>query len=965
MPTNSVNDTSLAQQSQFHIDWLVEQDIQLSSQQCRCLADLFSMSEFARRICYQYPSVCSYIVQFSQQLREFESTDSLTIGLQSAIAQFTADVSSEVDLMRQLRIARHSLLATITYLDLIEQQPIAVSLQQVSLLADALIMAAYNWQYNQLQARYGTPHTADNQPQPLCILAMGKLGGHELNFSSDIDLIFAYPEKGETCVATDKKQRVLENQQFFTKLAQRIIFTLDTVTADGFVYRVDMRLRPFGESGPLVANFDALEDYYQQQGRDWERYAMLKARIINPPSPFHQQLTQLLRPFVYRRYVDFTALESLRSMKHMIEKEVRRKRLSDNIKLGAGGIREVEFFVQSMQIIHAGKYPLLQTSSLLEAINGLVHVDILSAAERDELLTDYYFLRKVEHCLQQVDDQQTQQLPTTVNEQARIVAMLRQTDWNALYASINAAQKRINSYFHQLMETPEEAIDKADPLYALSEDLWTVELSAEEWQQLLSPYMSSALISDLFTHCQHLSQRLTKIPMGQRGADVFNRLMPAILFDILSVPSQQYAMQQIVAILCSIAGRTAYLDLLLENPPARQQLLFLTGQSAWIGEQIARFPMLLDELLDPSYLAHRPTTIAAIRDELQSQLQQSMLRIDPDDLEAVMNAWRQFKLSQQLIIAASDVCDTLPTNAVSDHLTALAEVLLDSVIRSAWRDMSKRYGEPEGETIENAGLCVVAYGKFGGLELGYGSDLDLVFLHNANSEQNTTGVKSVSATQFYVKVVQRVMHLMATTTQLGHIYEIDLRLRPNGNSGMLCSHIESFQQYQLENAWTWEHQALVRARPVWGQSHLKQSFDKVRQKVLCLPRIDKELNQAVYEMREKMRAHLFKPSAQGVDLKQAPGGITDIEFLTQFWVLAHAHKAPELMEWPDNLRILDSAVNAGVITQQQGEQLKGAYLTMRQAIHQGALNGESAVPDTPELQQCREFVSKFYQRTFQ
>ncbi|WP_100643183.1 bifunctional [glutamate--ammonia ligase]-adenylyl-L-tyrosine phosphorylase/[glutamate--ammonia-ligase] adenylyltransferase [Alteromonas facilis] len=953
MPTNFPNDTSLAQQYHEDVKWL-EQSLsgEYVSHDIQAMARLFSLSNFVRRVCYQFPSAVDFISRHQHNEKLAGDNATISAELEQLLSDTVGNPSNESDLLKLLRVFRSCMLATITARDLVQNQPIQVSLRQVSLLADVLIMAAYNWQYAQLSARYGEPVTSQGHKQPLCILAMGKLGGQELNFSSDIDLIFAYPEKGHTSGG----RKSIENQQFFTKLAQRIIYSLDTVTADGFVYRVDMRLRPFGDSGPLVANFSALEDYYQQQGRDWERYAMLKARVVNPASEYSQQLMELLRPFVYRRYVDFTALESLRSMKQMIEKEVRRKRLVNNIKLGSGGIREVEFFIQSMQIVHAGKHPLLQTPALEEASRGLVTCNLLDEIEAKELLSDYYFLRKVEHCLQQINDEQTQQLPDEVINQQRLINMLSFRQWTDCYQAIEQAQLRINQCFHQLMETPEESIDQTDPIYALSEDLWALELNEHDWQRLLSPYADSSRVLQLFNDTENLKQRLSKIPMGQRGVDVLNRLMPAILFDILRDQTHRFSLTNISTIICSIAGRTAYLDLLLENHAARHQLFVLSAESEWISAQISRFPLLLDELLDPTYLAKRPNSIDEIRADFSSQLQQSLLRVDPDDLEALMNSWRQFKLCQQLIIAASDVCHTLPTNAVSDHLTALAEILLDSVIRSAWRDISLRYGEPEGKSVENSGLCVIAYGKFGGLELGYGSDLDLVFLHDAAPSTQTNGAKPVSATQFYVKLVQRIMHVMSTTTVLGNIYEVDLRLRPNGNSGLLCSHIDSFTEYQQENAWTWEHQALVRARPVWGPAALQHAFLRIRKTILCAPRDPNTVLNDVKEMREKMREHLLKSSDSGVDLKQAHGGITDIEFMTQYWVLSQAHLHPVLTDWPDNLRIIDSAVQAHVIPEEMGEKLKSAYLEMRQAIHQTNLQSQSFTPDTQALSAHREYI---------
>ena len=950
------NNTLLHAQQTEHRQRLSQLDAvaALGAQQIEELSQLCALSDYVARITEQYPATIGALNEYAKTLLSAESEQALQQAIRVSIRAKMDTCSDEAAVMSALRKMRHEWLSAITCCDLIHQQPIQDSLTQVSVLAEELISAAYHWQYQQLEARYGAP-MGPHGKQPLCILAMGKLGGRELNFSSDIDLIFAYPEKGET----QGGRKSLENHQFFTKLGQKLIQLLDNATADGFVYRVDMRLRPFGDSGPLVANFSALEDYYQEQGRDWERYAMLKARVINTNDTYAQELQALLRPFVYRRYVDFTALDSLRNMKQLIEKEVRRKQLKDNIKLGAGGIREVEFFVQSMQIIHAGRHQQLQTPSLRIALRELVNCELLDADEAQAMLTNYDALRKAEHCIQQFNDQQTQQLPSNDLDQARLTYLLGFRDWPQCHAAIERNQNQIHHYFSLLIETPEEAEDRSEPLVVLTEDLWALELLESDWQSLLTPYCDADDIATLWHDTTAVKQRLLKIPMGQRGANSLNRLMPWFLHDVMR-HAKHPNLASLAPVIISIAGRTAYLDLLLENQQARYQLINLTTQSEWISEQIARFPLLLDELLDPAYLANQTTDIQVVKQQMQSQLQQSLLRVDPDDLEAMMNTWRQFKLSQQLIVAAADVCQTIPTNAVSDHLTVLAETLLDSVIRSAWRDMSKRYGEPEGCDIENSGLVVIGYGKLGGLELGYGSDLDVVFLHNAERQQQTNGKKPVSAAQFYVKLVQRVMHLMSTNTQIGNVYEIDLRLRPNGNSGMLCSHIEGYLEYLRDQAWTWEHQALVRTRPVWGSATLQSRVSAIKRLVLTSPKHDPQLRTDVSEMREKMRTHLLKETDTHVDLKQTNGGITDIEFMTQYWVLKYACQCPELSEWPDNLRILDALAAHQFISIESAEILKQSYLDMRQLLHTSSLHNLKLVKNDERVQRIRATVSELY-----
>ena len=964
MPTSDSIASDLNDKASVQLQSLLSahEHIQLSSELLTKLQILLTRSSFAATVLQRYPQIISLFSEprFCQPLGG--KRDKLYCVFSTWIATAVSEITDEKHLASELRQLRQSAMTLITYYDLVLAQPIQDSLQQVSVLADELIKASYNWHYHQLSQRYGAPKD-ENGRQPLCILAMGKLGGYELNFSSDIDLIFVYPRKG----MTEGGKKSIENQQFFTRLAQKLIDSLDTVTADGFVYRVDMRLRPFGDSGPLVTHFDAFEDYYQQQGREWERYAMVKARVINSVDASTCALDALLQPFIYRRYIDFTALESLRSMKSLIEKEVRRKRLTENIKLGAGGIREVEFLVQSLQLIHAGKHRRLQTPELATAIQALLTHGILEQTDAQELLDDYYTLRKVEHCLQQFDNRQTQQLPANEIDQYRLLSILGYADWNVFKRDIDKVMTRINTKFKALIKTPEEHPDTNNPMYELCEDLWAIQLDQTEWLEAFDSVDATQLTDtvrlQLFASTQDLNNRLSHATQGERGQKSMGRLMPQLLFDLFSLDGQDIvtSFDRIAPILTNIAGRTAYIDLLLENHGARLQLIQLCRKSPWIANQLTRFPLLLDELLDPSYLADQSESVEAVTQRLSAQLQQSVLRIEPDDLELMMNAWRQFKLCQQMIIAAADITDHLPTNRVSDHLTALATVLVDAVVRYAWQNIKAKFGEPFGKSIDNSGLSVIAYGKFGGLELGYGSDLDLVFLYDAQSNSQTDGKRSISAQQFYVKLVQRFLHLMTTPMQLGQVYDIDLRLRPDGSSGMLCSRIDSYADYQLSQAWTWEHQALVRTRPVWGDPKVNQRFFAIRQQILSLPRDKCELRLAVSEMREKMRSHLLRKQAEHVDLKQSVGGITDIEFLVQYWLLAHANHAPAITQWSDTLRLLDIFVASDIIDIQQATNLQDCYLKLRREINRSDLQDQALVAVNADIEAVLNSVKRSYQ----
>tara|TARA_Y100000814_G_scaffold24612_3_gene16333 strand:- start:483 stop:2876 length:2394 start_codon:yes stop_codon:yes gene_type:complete len=792
---------------------------------------------------------------------------------------------------------------------------------------------------------------------------MGKLGGHELNFSSDIDLIFTYPEKGET----QGGKKSLEHQQFFTRLAQKLIQALNKVTVDGQVYRVDMRLRPFGESGPLVLHFDAMEDYYQEQGRHWERFAMVKARVINSDdSSYEAALQAILTPFTFRRYLDFTTLDALRNMKKLIATEIRRRKLNNNIKLGAGGIREVEFFAQSFQLIHGGREPSLQSKSLLTTLKALEENEIVENEVVEALKQDYLFLRKVEHTLQQYRDQQTQTLPEDEDQRQALIEVMGFPNYAQFLTHLDAVMARIHGHFNELIEESQDAHDPQDSLFSACCDAWQLQMVEHEFCQTFASYLPPEDASRVQHLLLDFNQNQRRYLLGQRGEDTLNKLIPEILYVLITHNAQgvPYILKRVLGVISAITGRTTYLDLLLENPDVLKQLVRLCERSEWVANEIKRFPLLLDELLTPLYLEQQDTDIVTSKNDYISELRQSLLRVEPDDVEAMMDTWRQFKLCQQLRIAASDISGSLPIANVSDKLTVLAEVVLEQVVHAAWHQISERFGVPNHLTADNSGFAVVAYGKLGGYELGYGSDLDLVFLHNAPREATTTGAKSIEAQQFYIKLAQRIMHLLNTKTLFGQLYETDLRLRPSGNAGLLCCHLDGFKRYQQEEAWTWEHQALVRARGVCGDKTLLTQFADVRAEILGQPRDKAALRDEVCKMRTKMRQHLLNEKAQKVDLKQCVGGITDIEFMTQYWVLANASTIPSITRYTDNLRILNEAAQHGVIDDKQAKMLQDAYLALREQYHHLTLADTKYADQTDQLAKLREQVTGYWTGIF-
>ena len=952
--TNSMNQTQLVEKY-----W--ETLITHTPNKNRILANeadikrVFSRSPFVADVCAKHP-------EWLVELLDFAAPSMPQSYYHQKVSEYVSQAKTEDGLAKALRRCRQFHMAAITFSDVLNRQSIDASLLQVSLLANALIQQGYTWLYSSLCSKHGTP-VGSHGPMPMYILGMGKLGGHELNFSSDIDLIFTYPEKGET----QGGKKSLEHQQFFTRLAQKLIQALNKVTVDGQVYRVDMRLRPFGESGPLVLHFDAMEDYYQEQGRHWERFAMVKARVINSDdSSYEAALQAILTPFTFRRYLDFTTLDALRNMKKLIATEIRRRKLNNNIKLGAGGIREVEFFAQSFQLIHGGREPSLQSKSLLTTLKALEENEIVENEVVEALKQDYLFLRKVEHTLQQYRDQQTQTLPEDEDQRQALIEVMGFPNYAQFLTHLDAVMARIHGHFNELIEESQDAHDPQDSLFSACCDAWQLQMVEHEFCQTFASYLPPEDASRVQHLLLDFNQNQRRYLLGQRGEDTLNKLIPEILYVLITHNAQgvPYILKRVLGVISAITGRTTYLDLLLENPDVLKQLVRLCERSEWVANEIKRFPLLLDELLTPLYLEQQDTDIVASKNDYISELRQSLLRVEPDDVEAMMDTWRQFKLCQQLRIAASDISGSLPIANVSDKLTVLAEVVLEQVVHAAWHQISERFGIPNHLTADNSGFAVVAYGKLGGYELGYGSDLDLVFLHNAPREATTTGAKSIEAQQFYIKLAQRIMHLLNTKTLFGQLYETDLRLRPSGNAGLLCCHLDGFKRYQQEEAWTWEHQALVRARGVCGDKTLLIQFAAVRAEILGQPRDKAALRDEVCKMRTKMRQHLLNEKAQKVDLKQCVGGITDIEFMTQYWVLANASTIPSITRYTDNLRILNEAAQHGVIDDKQAKMLQDAYLALREQYHHLTLADTKYADQTDQLAKLREQVTGYWTGIF-
>lgn len=865
--------------------------------------------------------------------------------------QLGSDVSDENTLMHVLRLFRRHMLARIAWMQSLQLADGEQTLRQLSELAEILIITARDFLYQLCCREWGTPANEQGKKQPLLILAMGKLGGGELNFSSDIDLIFTYPQSG----STRGGRRELDNAQFFTRLSQRLIKVLDQLTVDGFVYRVDMRLRPFGEGGPLVLSFSALEDYYQEHGRDWERYAMVKARLLGDDTGYDQSLYAMLRPFVYRRYIDFSVIQSLRDMKSMIAREVRRRGLKDNIKLGAGGIREIEFITQAFQLIRGGRESSLQQRALLPALHAISELSLLSTEDTDRLKETYLFLRRLENLLQAINDQQTQTLPADELNQARLAWGMGCVDWSELQSQLEEKMRAVRQIFNDFVGNDEddESTDNAIEASAL----WQETLADSDLADYF-PCIPESERQSLLKTLYDFRHDVDKRTIGTRGREVLGQLMPQLLSQICCREDAVLLLQRLTPLLLGIVSRTTYLELLTEYPATLSHLVRLCAASPMIASQLACYPLLLDELLAPNTL-YCPIAQEAYQDELR----QYLMRVPVDDEEQYLEALRQFKQAQLLRIAAGDIDGGLPVMKVSDHLTYLAEAMITAVVQQAWTQMVARYGQPAHLSQPGErGFAVLGYGKLGGWELGYGSDLDLVFLLSCPADVVTDGERSIDGRQFYLRLAQRIIHLFSVRTASGILYEVDARLRPSGTSGMLVSTIDSFADYQRNEAWTWEHQALVRARPVYGDTALYHQFADIRQEILCQTRDRATLQQEVREMREKMCSHLASKQHDQFNIKTDSGGITDIEFIAQYLVLAYAHQTPALTRWSDNVRIFALMAQYQIMSQSEAEVLTQAYVTLRNMTHQLALQQRPAVVDCGIFVQEREQVHSSWQR---
>ncbi len=879
------------------------------------------------------------------------------------LAQSLQTANSEQELYKVLRQFRNQQMVRITWRDINGLAPLNEVLSELTELANCTIRQALDWLDKKQQQELGTPLDSTGRVIPLVVIGMGKLGAYELNFSSDVDLIFAFAEHGQTV----NGPRSISHNEYFIKLGQRLIKALDQKTADGFVFRVDMRLRPFGQSGPLVVTYGALEEYYTTHGREWERYALIKARMITGEEADRQYLRTLLIPFVYRRYIDFSVFESLREMKSMIAHEVKQKKKEHNVKLGAGGIREIEFLAQAFQLLRGGRDERLQERQVQKVLAYLGEQNLLPEFVVNELLEAYDFLRRTEHRIQQINDQQTHNLPDADYPRARIAWGMGYADWDSFAQDLNVIRNTVQSHFEQLFQAPQ-----ADDGKNIDDEVQGI------WQAGLSDERSAAILNELgYSDGQEIVRLLASFrgsslykKMSKEGTSRLDRLMPLVLKAVAQVENSETTFKRIMEVIESICRRSVYMSLLVENPLGLSQLVKLCSGSSWITRLLSRHPALFDELLDPRIL-YAPLN----REHLFAELEQKMQAVPLEDLEQRMDVLRYFKQSHVLRVAAADVASSIPLMKVSDYLTWIAEVILHFVLQTAWHDMVSRYGEPRLKDPEKAcndqppqfgaGFIMLGFGKLGGIELGYSSDLDMVFLfsdayNGGHTNAEADNSREVDNLQFFSRLSLRIMHILQTQTPAGTLYEADMRLRPNGNSGLIVNSFKAFREYELDKAWTWEHQALVRARFVGGDERLEEDYRAIRQEILSITRDPETLKQEVRDMRKKMREALVKKKAGMFDIKQGFGGIADIEFMVQYLVLKNAAQHPQLLTWTDNIRILETLAETGILSQPTVDDLSQCYRQFRARLHQLSLQEVSGVVAEEEFAQQRSKVQQYW-----
>lgn len=884
------------------------------------LVSSLPFSRYAQRILESEPARKAELLQALQS--PFSRKE-----MQAFLDAHSQQIATEENLHRVLRDLRKQVMLRLAMRDISGEADLSEVMSSMTALAEVAINFALKYHENWLTQpdRFGLPRGEhSNTIQHLLVVAMGKLGGGELNVSSDVDLIFVYPEDGET-----DGIKSISNHEFFARLGRKLISSLNDYTVDGYVFRVDMRLRPHGENSPLAISFPMLEEYFIKQGREWERYAWIKGRVITVHSDSEAEsilMEKMVRPFVFRKYLDFGAYESMRRLHAQLRKEVERREMHDNIKLGPGGIREIEFITQVFQLIRGGRDVDLCIRPTLSVLQRLQKKHQLPEQAATELTDAYHFLRKLEHRLQYLDDQQIQTLPLNPVDQNLIATVMGFPDYASFMQQLDTHRKNVTRLFELIFAAPRKS-----PTHDMLAHLWQAET-----QDISQTEAATTQLSTMgFSEPAKISERLRLFyqdtfyhQLPETSQQHINTLVPMIIEAVAELPPVEITLERMLQLLEKISSQTSYLALLLEHPHTLQRVAELVSISQWASDYLGRHPILLDELLRHD-APHPVPDWSALSNELIYQLNH-VNNPKNDVIEWQMDVLRHFQHAQVFRLLVTDLEGSLLLETLSDHLTALADLILDSVLNLAWSGLKKRHRtEPA--------FAIIGYGKLGGKELGYASDLDMIFLYEDNHPD---------AAEIYTKLGQSINAWLTRHTSAGFLYETDLRLRPNGAAGLLVSSMEAFAQYQREQAWVWEHQALTRARFVAGDQQVGEAFENTRKEILCKSRNLIELKQDILKMREKMLDVHPNPTPL-FDIKHDRGGIIDVEFIVQYLVLGYASQSPQLTGNIGNIALLKLAGELGLVPAELATQVRTAYREYRRLQHRFRLGGEPELTSAP------------------
>ncbi len=887
------------------------------------LARVLACSPFAARSFTRRPDILAALLEDGRLNRALDGAEWTKLA-----AEALKNSPQEASFMRELRWFRHREMCRILWRDLNGLSSIEESLDELSALADACILAALEFARGNVSARHGAPRAESGEPSELAVVGMGKLGGGELNFSSDIDLVFVYSEEGRTDGAV-----AIDASRFHTLVCQQVIRLLDQRTVDSFVYRVDTRLRPFGSSGPLVVKTSSLENYLARSARDWERYAWIKGRVINPCEMAEGLYEELLRPFVYRRYLDYSVFESLRDMKGKIEREALRKDKAADIKLGRGGIREIEFITQSLQLVRGGANPDLRGRSLRGMLARLGQRDFLDAAACRELDRSYCFLRRLENRLQGMEDRQTQALPDDAEGRARLAFAMEYRTWEDLARETASQREAVSRHFDAIFFRQAELAETENAPPGDLAAVWEGE--TDNAREVLAAHGFSNPGAALES-IRAVREASNFKRLDHTGRKRLSMLVPKLIKAAARESEPGLVLARALRVIAVIAWRSAYLALLYENAAARDRLVHVCGLGEILVRQLCSYPWLMDELLDTGI-----TEQVMDLEQLEQELDFRLVRTADESEEIRLAAISEFKQAASFRVGVLDLAGGLPLMRVSDILTGIAELVIARSLEHVWEELVEEFGSP-GATVESgrqdAGFAVIAYGKLAGLEMGYGSDLDLVFVYDAHGEdQVTNGKRSIANADFFFRVARRVLTVLTTRGITGRMYEVDTRLRPSGRSGLLVSSLHAFASYQRESAWTWEHQALLRSRAIAGARHVREEFERLRMDLLRNAVRREDLRNQVVEMRRRMLGEAPRVPQGRFNIKHARGGLQDIEFIVQFLILNHAHEHADLAAWPDNVRQLEALARHGVLAESDAATLTDTYLQFRENLHHRSL----------------------------